>query len=84
MFAVSQHTANTSRNYETILSGAQLDSWLAKISAAELVCFDTETTSLDPMTAKIVGMSFSVEAGSAAYLPLMHDYFDAPEQLKFC
>lgn len=83
MFAVSQHTANTSRNYETILTDEQLDSWLAKISAAELVCFDTETTSLDPMTAKIVGMSFSIEAGSAAYLPLKHDYFDAPEQLNF-
>lgn len=83
MFATSQHTANTSRSYETILTNEQLDNWLAKISAAELVCFDTETTSLDPMTAKIVGMSFSVEAGSAAYLPLMHDYFDAPEQLNF-
>ena len=47
------------------------------------MCFDTETTSLDPMTAKIVGMSFSVEAGRAAYLPLKHDYFDAPEQLNF-
>lgn len=78
---VVQHTANTNRNYETILTNEQLDHWLAKLSAADLVCFDTETTSLDPMTAKIVGMSFSVEAGSAAYLPLKHDYFDAPEQL---
>ena len=52
-------------------------------SKAGLICFDTETTSLDPLTAKIVGMSFSVEAGSAAYLPLKHDYFDAPEQLNF-
>ncbi len=83
MFAVIQHTANTNRNYETILTNEQLDHWLAKLSAADLVCFDTETTSLDPMTAKIVGMSFSVEAGSAAYLPLKHDYFDAPEQLSF-
>ena len=83
MFAVTQHAANTSRNYETILSNEQLDRWLAKLSAADLICFDTETTSLDPMTAKIVGMSFSVEAGSAAYLPLKHDYFDAPEQLSF-
>jgi DNA polymerase-1 len=83
MFAVTQHVANTSRNYETILTNEQLDRWLAKLSAADLVCFDTETTSLDPMTAKIVGMSFSVEAGSAAYLPLKHDYFDAPEQLNF-
>ncbi|MDP1755101.1 MAG: DNA polymerase I [Methylotenera sp.] len=77
------YQANTSRNYETILSNEQLDAWLAKISTAELVCFDTETTSLDPMLAKIVGMSFSVEAGSAAYLPLKHDYFDAPDQLDF-
>jgi DNA polymerase-1 len=74
---------NTSRNFETILSNAQLDAWLTKLSAASLICFDTETTSLDPMTAKIVGMSFSVAAGSAAYLPLKHDYFDAPEQLNF-
>jgi DNA polymerase-1 len=79
----ANYKPNTSRNFETILSKHQLDAWLAKLSAAELICFDTETTSLDPMTAKIVGMSFSVEAGSAAYLPLKHDYFDAPEQLDF-
>ena len=72
-----------SRNYETILTDADLDKWLAKISAAELVSFDTETTSLDPMTAKLVGMSFAVEAGKAAYLPLMHDYAGAPQQLDF-
>ncbi|ADI28785.1 DNA polymerase I [Methylotenera versatilis] len=83
MFAVTQFTANTSRNFETILTNQQLDTWLAKLQTAKLMCFDTETTSLDPMTAKIVGMSFSVEAGSAAYLPLKHDYFDAPEQLDF-
>ncbi len=83
MFAVNQHVTNTRRNYETILTNEQLDRWMAKLSAADLVCFDTETTSLDPMTAKIVGMSFSVEAGSAAYLALKHDYFDAPEQLNF-
>jgi DNA polymerase-1 len=77
------YVANRSRNYETILSNEQLDSWLAKLTSADLVCFDTETTSLDPMLAKLVGMSFSVEAGSAAYLPLMHDYFDAPQQLNF-
>jgi DNA polymerase I len=74
---------NTSRNFETIFTTAQLDAWLAKLNAAKLFCFDTETTSLEPMTAKIVGMSLSVEAGSAAYLPLKHDYFDAPEQLNF-
>ncbi len=83
LFAVKQYEANTTRNFETILSNAQLDAWLAKLQTASLVCVDTETTSLDPMTAKIVGLSFSVEAGSAAYLPLTHDYFDAPEQLNF-
>ena len=83
MFAVTQFTANTNRNFETILTNEQLDTWLAKLQTAKLMCFDTETTSLDPMTTKIVGMSFSTEAGSAAYLPLKHDYFDAPEQLNF-
>jgi DNA polymerase I len=73
----------TTRNFETILSNPQLDAWLEKLNKAELICVDTETTSLDPMTAKIVGLSFSVEAGSAAYLPLTHDYFDAPDQLNF-
>ena len=83
MFAVTQHAVNTQRQYETLLTTAQLDSWLAKLASAPLICFDSETTSLDPMTAKIVGLSFSVAAGSAAYLPLMHDYFDAPVQLNF-
>jgi DNA polymerase-1 len=83
MFAVTQHAVNTRRQYETLLTSAQLDSWLAKLASAPLICFDSETTSLEPMTAKIVGLSFSVEAGSAAYLPLMHDYFDAPVQLNF-
>ena len=76
------YTPVTTRNFETILTNAQLDIWLAKLQAASLICVDTETTSLDPMTAKIVGLSFSVEAGSAAYLPLTHDYFDAPQQLN--
>jgi DNA polymerase I len=80
---VKQYVANNSRNYETILTNDQLDHWLTKLQNAALVCFDTETTSLDPMTAKLVGMSFSVTAGSAAYLPLKHDYFDAPDQLNF-
>jgi len=75
------YTPNTSRQYETILSEAALDAWLAKLNQAELICFDTETTSLDPLTAQIVGMSFSVAAGTGAYLPLTHDYFDAPTQL---
>jgi len=81
--AISAYVANNSRNYETILSHTQLNNWLAKLTAADLVCFDTETTSLDPMQAKLVGMSFSITPGSAAYLPLKHDYFDAPQQLDF-
>ncbi len=77
------YTPNLARQFDTILSNEQLDNWLAKLQAASLICVDTETTSLDPMTAKIVGLSFSIEAGSAAYLPLTHDYFDAPDQLNF-
>ncbi|MBX9266365.1 DNA polymerase I [Chromobacterium violaceum] len=69
------------RHYETILTEAQLDAWLAKLMAAKAVSFDTETTSLDPMQARIVGVSFSVEAGHAAYLPLEHHYAGAPQQL---
>lgn len=78
---IIHYTPNTSRQFTTILDNETLDSWLAKLSSASLFCFDTETTSLDPMTAKLVGMSFSVTPGEAAYLPLTHDYFDAPEQL---
>ncbi len=77
------YTPNTARHYTTILSEAELDDWLTKISQAKLVCFDTETTSIDPMLAKIVGMSFAISPGEAAYLPLTHDYFDAPVQLNF-
>ncbi len=80
LFAAS---AVTTRNYETILTELQLDTWLKKIAAAKLVCFDTETTGLDPLTAKLVGMSFAVTAGEAAYLPLVHNYTGAPQQLHF-
>lgn len=75
------YTPDTRRHYQTILTDTDLDSWLAKLQQAELLCFDTETTSLDPMQAKIVGVSFSVTPGEAAYIPLTHDYFDAPAQL---
>ena len=67
--------------YETILTWEAFDRWLAKIEAAELVAVDTETTSLDEMRAQIVGISFSVTPGEAAYIPLTHDYPGAPEQL---
>jgi DNA polymerase I len=75
--------AVTTRDYETILTEEALQRWLDRMSAAPLTSFDTETTSLDPMQARLVGMSFSVEAGTAAYLPLSHDYAGAPQQLDF-
>ena len=67
--------------YTTILTEAQLDEWLAKINAAELTAIDTETDSLDEMLAQIVGISFSVQIGEAAYIPLRHEGMEAPEQL---
>jgi len=70
------------RNYETILTEEQLDTWINKIGKADLVAFDTETTSLDPAKAELVGVSFSVEAGAAAYVPLAHRYTGAPHQLE--
>lgn len=73
--------AMSAGEYETILSWAQFDAWLARIEQAELTAFDTETTSLDAMQAKLVGMSFCVEAGRAAYLPLAHRAPGAPAQL---
>ncbi|MCB1907308.1 MAG: DNA polymerase I [Rhodocyclaceae bacterium] len=71
------------RDYVAILDAAALDDWLAKIRAAELTAFDTETTSLDPLAARLVGMSFAVTAGEAAYLPLAHQAQDGVEQLPF-
>ena len=67
--------------YDTVLTWEAFDTWLAKIEAAELVALDTETTSLDEMRAEIVGLSFSVTPGEAAYIPLAHNYPDAPAQL---
>jgi len=75
--------ATQQREYRTILTDAELDQWLHKLQQAPLVCFDTETTSLDPMLAKLVGMSFAVTSGEAAYLPLRHDYAGAPQPLDF-
>jgi DNA polymerase-1 len=67
--------------YETVLEWDQFDAWLKKLQQAELFAFDTETTSLDYMDAAIVGLSFAVEAGRAAYVPLAHSYPGAPAQL---
>jgi len=70
------------QEYETILTSNDLDRWLEKLELSELFAFDTETTSLDYMQAQLVGVSFSVEAGEAAYVPVAHDYEGAPEQLS--
>ncbi|MDP3009515.1 MAG: DNA polymerase I [Methylococcales bacterium] len=67
--------------YETIFTQAQFNHWLSKLEHAALFAFDTETTSLDYSKAQIVGVSFAVEAGKAAYLPLAHNYLEAPAQL---
>ncbi|HTL14574.1 MAG TPA: DNA polymerase I [Thermomonas sp.] len=67
--------------YETVLTGAQLSDWIARLQAAEEFAFDTETDALDPMRASLVGLSFSVEPGKACYVPLGHDYPGAPAQL---
>jgi len=69
------------RDYETILTEQQLEAWLARIGKADLVSVDTETTSLDPFKAELVGVSFSIEPGRAAYVPLGHQYAGAPRQL---
>ncbi len=71
----------TNLRYETIFDWATFDAWLARIEAAELVAVDTETDSLDEMLAQIVGLSFSVAPGEAAYIPLAHDYPAVPVQL---
>ncbi len=68
-------------DYETILTQAALDKWLQALKKSEYFAFDTETTSLDYMQAEIVGVSFALEPGKAAYVPLAHDYLDAPKQL---
>jgi len=68
-------------HYETVQTWEQFDAWLARINEAEITSFDSETTSLDPMTAQIVGVSISTEPGHAAYIPVAHRGPDAPEQL---
>ena len=78
---VALPTAVLAREYETVSSAAQLASWIERLRAAPLVALDTETDSLDPMKARIVGLSFAVEPGRAAYVPTGHNYPGAPEQL---
>ncbi len=69
-------------DYRCILDEAEFDEWLARLQAAPLFAFDTETTSLDYMDARVVGVSFAIEPGKAAYVPFGHDYLGAPVQLS--
>ena len=78
---VADAPAAVPRHYETVLDAAAFARWRDAIAGAELVSFDTETTSLDPMQARIVGLSFAIEPGRACYIPLGHRYPGAPDQL---
>ena len=69
------------KNYETVLTEAMLDTWIERITQATLTAVDTETTSLEPMTAQLVGISLCCEAGHACYIPVAHNYGDCPPQL---
>jgi DNA polymerase-1 len=80
--AAGTHRAEIEAGYETVLTQAQLDVWLQRLQQAGLFAFDTETTSLDYMAARLVGVSFAVRGGQAAYVPLAHVYPGAPEQLN--
>ena len=68
-------------DWQIVTAQADLDSWIQRLRRAELFAFDTETTSLNYMEAQVVGVSFAVEPGEAAYVPLAHDYLGAPQQL---
>jgi len=68
-------------NYETLLTKKQLQTWLDKLSKCQLFALDTETTGLNIIAADLVGISFAIEAGQAAYLPFIHNYPGAPEQI---
>ena len=76
-------TARPEPRYEAILDESQLEHWLTRLEQAELVSLDTETTGLDPMRAKLVGISFAIDPHHAAYFPLAHHYAGVPQQLDF-
>lgn len=78
----SDNIAIDKSNYETVLDEARFKEWIRALENAELFAFDTETTSLNYMDAELVGVSFCIEAGKAAYVPVAHDYPDAPVQLS--
>jgi len=74
--------ASAERNYECVLDKKSLAKWIKKLKAAPLLAFDTETTSVDYMEAELVGVSFAVTPGEAAYVPVAHDYVGAPDQIS--
>ena len=77
-----QDVETTEEKYETVLTVEHLERWIDKLAGAEVFAFDTETTSLDYMCAELVGLSFSVRPGDAAYVPVAHDYDGAPKQIS--
>ncbi len=79
--SLNARPAEIEANYSVILTEKDLDAWLEKLQQAEVFAFDTETTSLNYIDAEVVGLSFAVEPGEAAYLPVAHDYMGAPAQL---
>jgi DNA polymerase-1 len=79
---VSTDRTPSETKYETVLDAHSFERWLNKLKKAEQFAFDTETTSLDYMKARVVGVSFAIEAGEAAYVPFAHDYPGAPDQLS--
>ena len=78
----SETEAPVEQNYQTVLSEAELNTWIEKIKTAEYFSFDTETTSLNYVNAEIVGLSLAVKPGEAAYIPFAHNYEGAPKQLN--
>ena len=74
--------ARAATNYSMVLSREDLRAWIERLEQCELFAFDTETTDLDPMRAELVGLSFALEPGEAAYVPVAHDYAGAPKQLS--
>lgn len=78
---IETETSNT-RDYQMITDTATLDAWIEKLNKAELIAFDTETTSVDAQQAELVGLSFSIKPHQAIYIPVAHDYMGAPKQLS--
>lgn len=80
--ASNNTSAPIEKRYSVITDQGELDEWVTRLKKSELFAFDTETTSLRYMEAEVVGVSFAIEAGEAAYVPFGHDYMGAPEQLE--